>query len=192
MYIPGHFEVTDSDEIFAFVAANAFGQLISKVDGRFFSTHIPFLLSADRTKLLGHMARPNPQHLELDNQQVLVTFQGPHDYISPAWYASPGVPTWNYQAVHIYGLCKVFDEPEQLKAVVESLTTTYESSFDTPWLPDYRPAMLNVIIGFEISIEETQCKFKLNQNRSAQDRERVAVQLEKLGSHRLAQAMRKI
>ena len=95
MYVPEHFEVTDADEIFAFVAANAFGQLISKVDGRFFSTHIPFLLSADRTKLLGHMARPNPQHLELDNQQVLVTFQGPHDYISPAWYASPGVPTWN-------------------------------------------------------------------------------------------------
>ncbi len=31
MYIPRHFEVTDRDEIFAFVEANAFGQLISTV-----------------------------------------------------------------------------------------------------------------------------------------------------------------
>lgn len=49
MYIPRHFAVSDRDEMFAFIEANAFGQLISSVAGRPFSTHMPFLLSADRT-----------------------------------------------------------------------------------------------------------------------------------------------
>ena len=38
MYIPENFSVTDNDEIFAFIEANAFGQLISNVGGRRFST----------------------------------------------------------------------------------------------------------------------------------------------------------
>ena len=103
MYIPKHFEVTDEDEIFAFIEENAFGQLISHVKGRLFSTHLPFLLSENRKKIVGHLAGKNPQQSELEGQEVLVSLEGPHDYISPAWYSSPGVPTWNYQAVHVYG-----------------------------------------------------------------------------------------
>ena len=93
MYIPKHFEITDKSEIFAFVEANAFGQLISNVDGRLYSTHLPFLLSKDRYKITGHLALQNPQLAEIDMQEVLVTLEGAHDYISPAWYSSPGVPT---------------------------------------------------------------------------------------------------
>ncbi len=93
MYIPKHFEITDKDEIFSFVEANAFGQLISNVSGRFFSTHLPFLLSEDRSKIVGHMALQNPQHAEIDGQEVLITLEGAHDYISPSWYRGPGVPT---------------------------------------------------------------------------------------------------
>ena len=48
MYIPKHFDVTDNEEIFSFVEENAFGQLISQVDGRLFSSHIPFLISKDK------------------------------------------------------------------------------------------------------------------------------------------------
>ena len=50
MYIPRHFEIIDKDEIFAFIESNAFGQLVSSVEGRLFSTHMPFLLSGDRSK----------------------------------------------------------------------------------------------------------------------------------------------
>ncbi len=60
MYIPKHFEITDKSEIFAFVEANAFGQLISNVDGRLYSTHLPFLLSKDGSKITGHLALQNP------------------------------------------------------------------------------------------------------------------------------------
>ena len=190
MYIPKHFEVTDSNEVFAFIEANGFGQLISNSGGQLFATHIPFALSEDKTKLVGHLAKQNPQTQDIEGQEVLVTLQGPHDYISPSWYASPGVPTWNYQAVHIYGQCKCFSEPEALGELVESLTAQYESQFATPWQPEYRPAMLGAIVGIEISISDLQCKYKLNQNRSQQDQQQVIAQLEANGSHQLAEAMR--
>ncbi len=189
MYIPKHFEITDETEIFAFIEENAFGQLISQVDSRLFSTHVPFLLSDDKTKLIGHLARQNPQHSGLEGQEVLVTLGGPHDYISPAWYATPGVPTWNYQAVHIYGGCKVFRDAEQLKDLVDALTNKYESAFEKPWLPEYNSSMLNAIVGVEISINEIQCKYKLSQNRSSLDKTQVIKQLESIGSLELSEAM---
>ena len=191
MYIPRHFEVTDHDEIFAFIEANGFGQIISLLQGKLFSTHIPFLLSSDKQKLVGHLAKQNPQHFDMDKQEVLVTLQGPHDYISPSWYQSPGVPTWNYQAVHIYGVCEVFDDHEKINIIVDSLTEKYESSFEVPWLPDYKASMLGAIVGIEVSIKEIQCKYKLSQNRPEGDREQVIKQLENTGSGSLAEAMRR-
>ena len=103
MYIPKHFNVSDKEEILAFIKGNSFGQLISLVEGKLFSSHIPFLFRGENQSLLCHVAKNNPQWENIEGQEVLITFQGPHDYVSPSWYSSPGVPTWNYQSVHIYG-----------------------------------------------------------------------------------------
>ena len=189
MYIPKHFEVTDRDVLCAFINENAFGQLVSTVGGKLFSTHMPFLLSDDKTRLTGHVARLNPQHAELDGQEVLVTLQGPHDYISPSWYASAGVPTWNYQAVHIYGRGRVFDDTDALRSVVAALTEKYEAAYERPWQPDYKAAMLSAIVGVEVTISEIQGKFKLSQNRPAQDQRQVVTQLKAQGADALAAAM---
>ena len=86
MYLPEHFRVSDQDEIFALLDANAFGQLVSVEDGRPSVSHLPFLLSTDRRYLHCHLARQNSQWRQLEGQQVLATFQGAHDYISPSWY----------------------------------------------------------------------------------------------------------
>ncbi|MBL4622449.1 MAG: FMN-binding negative transcriptional regulator [Immundisolibacteraceae bacterium] len=189
MFIPKEFQVTDLAEAFRFIEANSFGQLISNCEGRLFATHIPFLLSKDQTRLTGHIARLNPQGGDIDGQEVLVTLQGAHDYISPSWYVGPGVPTWNYQAVHIYGLCKLFNDPSAIEEVVDNLTNKYESSLPDPWKPEYNPSMLGAIVGVEITITDIQCKYKLSQNRSAEDRQQVIKQLVKNGSDQLAEAM---
>lgn len=189
MYTPKHFEITDLSEIFAFIEANAFGQLISQVEGRLFSSHIPFLVSEDKTRLFGHLARQNPQHLELEGQEILITFQGPHAYISPTWYSSPGVPTWNYQVVHVYGQCTVFDDADRLKQLVDTLANLYEKGSENPWQPDYKEILLNAIVGVEIHISEVQCKYKLSQNRSEQDQKQVAQHLQQQGSNQLADEM---
>jgi len=192
MFIPKSFHITDKEEIFAFIQANAFGQLISSKDGRLLSSHIPFLVSEDKTKLIGHLAKMNPQAQDIEEQQVLISLQGAHDYISPSWYEGAGVPTWNYQAVHIYGECKTFNEAEALKVVVNSLSEKYESAFEEPWQPNYKAAMLGAIIGFEVTINDIQAAYKLSQNKSDTDRERVIKELENLGSNELATAMKSV
>jgi transcriptional regulator len=189
MYIPKDFEVTDKKEIHAFIEANAFGQLISNSNGRLFSTHIPFLLSSDKSSLIGHLAKQNTQAHDIEGQEVLVTLQGAHDYISPSWYTSPGVPTWNYQAISIYGRCKVLNSTDAVSELVDTLTTKYESNFSSPWQPEYKPSMLGAIIGIEILIGEIRCKYKLSQNRSTKDQEQVIEQLKLNGSNKLAAAM---
>ena len=192
MYIPKHFDITDDEEIFSFIEANAFGQLISTVEGRLYSTHIPFLLSPGNKQLLGHVAKENPQWKDLDGQEVLITLLGPHAYISPSWYSSPGVPTWNYQAVHVYGTCHAFNDASRLIQLIESLTAKYESTFDQPWQPDYPASMLKAIVGIEIEISELQCKYKLSQNRSSQDRSQVTKALGARGSNQVEKAMREL
>jgi transcriptional regulator len=131
MYVPDHFKVSEQEEIYSFLEANAFGQLISLQDNRLTASHLPFLLSSDRKNLRCHLARQNTQWQQLGDQQVLVTFLGPHDYISPSWYQTPGVPTWNYQALHVYGHCRVFDAADELAALVDSLSRRYESAFES-------------------------------------------------------------
>jgi transcriptional regulator len=191
MYIPKHFEITDNEEIVKFIEANGFGQLISLVEGKLFSTHIPFILSKDRTRIIGHVAKNNSQWKEIDGQNALVTLEGPHGYVSPLWYSTPNLPpTWNYQAIHIYGKSSTIHDTKKIKNIVHSLTAQYESVFDEPWQPSYDERMLTSIVGIELEITDIQCKYKLSQNRSDLDRKLVAERLEKLGATKLAKAMK--
>ena len=191
MYIPKHSEITDETEISKFIEANSFGQLISLIDTEIVSTHIPFLFDAESRVLLAHMAKANPQWQQIQEQKVLVTLQGEHAYISPCWYESAGVPTWNYQAVHIRGIAESFTDPKKLKRMVDKLTKQNESGYPDPWQSDYSASMLRGIIGIEISITSIQCKFKLSQNRSVQDQSNVQEQLADRGHEALANAMTK-
>ena len=191
MYIPKHFEITDETEISKFIEANSFGQLLSLIDTEIVSTHIPFLFDAESRVLLAHMAKANPQWQQIQEQKVLVTLQGEHAYISPCWYESAGVPTWNYQAVHIRGIAESFTDPKKLKRMVDKLTEQNESGYPDPWQSDYAASMLRGIIGIEISITSIQCKFKLSQNRSVQDQSNVQEQLTDRGHEALANGMNK-
>lgn len=169
MYIPPSFVVKEQSTIDQFIENNPFGQLISLHQGQLFSTHIPFWYDAKNSTLTGHMARQNPQHSDLEQQQSLVTLSGAHGYISPTWYAVNSVPTWNYQAVHIYGECQVFSDTDRLQYLVNKLANKFEQHLDDPWVPAYQASMLKAIVGFELHISSIECKYKLNQNRSAAD-----------------------
>lgn len=193
MYTPSYFSETDPARIASLIEANAFGVLISVVDGRASASHIPFLYDQTDGVLLGHLARANPQWKTLSSaQDVLVIFQGPHAYVSPSWYQGPGVPTWNYAVVHIHGEAATFDEPERLRTLVDALTGRYESSHSPPWSGFYDHRMLESIVGIEIRITDIQGKFKLSQNRSAEDRQSVCGHLRDGGlseAERLARMM---
>lgn len=116
MYIPKHFKVTDFDEIQGFIQENSFGTLVTTKQGTPIATHLPLALhkQGDEFYINGHMAYGNPQWrtFGVENENVLVIFQGPHAYISSSWYKDENVPTWNYQAVHVYGTASIMSEQE--------------------------------------------------------------------------------
>lgn len=182
MYTPRHFSVTDAETLAAFIRDNAFGTLVTLAAGRAEASHIPFLFDGERGVLSAHLAAANPQAQRLaEVDQALVMFQGPHGYISPSWYESSDVPTWNYTTVHVYGRPEIVHDDTEVRDIVDSLTRKYEAQFDQPWQPAYDGRLLKAIVGFRIHVTETQGKFKLSQNRSTQDRANVIRELKKTG-----------
>lgn len=189
MYIPSHFRVDDRELMDRFILENSFGLLVSMENGAPAASHLPFHYS-DNT-LLCHVAKANPQWQNLEAQRVLVIFPGPHAYVSPSWYEGPGVPTWNYQAVHVYGRATSFRDEARLAELVQTLSSLHESGSDSPWNGEFDSRMLQAIVGIEITIEEIQGKYKLSQNKSEQDRRNVIERLESQGETALAQQMRR-
>ncbi len=175
MFIPSSFRIDDHDTLLAFIERYGFATLISTdPNGVPFATHVPLLLDRSSDLLLGHIARANPQWETFGDRESLAIFHGPHAYVSPSWYTvAPAVPTWNYAAVHVYGTPRVIDA-DRTADVVDRLVSKYEKPRPNPWpgeLPDdYRRRLLAGIVGFEMPLTRIEGKFKLGQNRSAEDR----------------------
>jgi len=179
MYTPSDFAVTDPAALARLVESNSFGLLCSQREGRLEASHLPFLLDAARARLRGHMARANPQWQGFaPMSEVLVVFQGAHAYVSPAWYASPhAVPTWNYEAVHVYGVPRLVEDDAEKETLLSDMVRRYESGRATPWrypegaeYAELLARMRRAIVAFEIAIVRMEGKAKLSQNRDAADR----------------------
>ncbi|MGH8291050.1 MAG: FMN-binding negative transcriptional regulator [Steroidobacteraceae bacterium] len=172
MYLPDAFRSSDLADLDRLAAHNAFGTLISQVDGAPFASHLPVLYrrAEARVTLTGHWARANPQWRGIEGQRVLFILHGPHAYISPRWYVEPqkNVPTWNYAVAHVYGRLRVIHETQELERIVTALATQYEAGAQEPWRFEdtggARRARLKAIVGFELCADDVQVKMKLGQN----------------------------
>jgi transcriptional regulator len=186
IYSPAAFQETDRDALHALIEAHGFATLVSPDAEDPLITHLPLLLDRGRGAagtLIGHVARANPHWRRLkERPDALALFHGPHAYVSPSWYGvHPSVPTWNYAVVHAHGRARLIEEAGALEGLVRRLVDTFESSRPAPWrmeLPaDYQQGMLRGIVGFEIELTRLTGKFKLSQNRTPDDRQRVAAAL---------------
>jgi transcriptional regulator len=184
LYQPTHFTETNPASIAARMEARGFATLVSTRDGEPQVSHLPlFFLPEEGPNgtLYGHLAKANPQAGCTPGERVLAIFHGPHAYVSPSWYATPGVPTWNYCTVHARGRVRLIADPAGNAAVVRALTERYDPSVALPDGPVLAPAawdkMLGGIVAFAIEVDRLQAKFKLSQNRSREDRQRVVAQL---------------
>lgn len=186
MYTPKTFRSNDAPMLFDFIDQNSFALLVSQLDGVPIATHLPILL--DRTAgetgtLFGHLARENPQW-RMTERRVMVVFSGPHAYVSPTWYAADNVvPTWNYVAVHAYGVFQVIDDHKTTVQMLRSLTARFEQSMPQPWSfsedDAYVDKLARGIVAFQIEIERLEGTWKLSQNHSSERRHRVAEALRK-------------
>lgn len=185
MYIPPSHAETRPEVLFDYIEAHPFGALITNDPATgFFATHLPLVLKRDQGahgSLEGHIALANPHHkhagADLDRSlDAFVIFSGPDAYITPSWYPSTAehgrtVSTWNYIAVHVYGKLRFIRDPEFLRRHVEELVVIHEGPRAEPWTMAHAPAdfisqMLKATIGFELTIERMEGKWKMSQNRS--------------------------
>jgi transcriptional regulator len=187
MYIPKHFEEKDKSKLLGFMQSNSFVTLVSNLNGVPFASHIPLVIETygDDIKLVGHLAKGNQQCAALGHGETLAIFTGPHAYVSPTLYEEKSsVPTWNYIAVHAYGVPKVIDfsERETLEHMMDDIIDTYDASYKEQWhsLSDaYRTSMMKGIVAFEMPVTRLEGKYKLSQNRSEVDQHNVADALSK-------------
>ncbi|UUD43279.1 FMN-binding negative transcriptional regulator [Bacillus pumilus] len=198
MHIPSFFQVKDLEEVKAFIQSHSFATVVTTTYEKPIATHIPvsFHQIEDSYVITGHMAIGNPQWKTFEeNEKVLVIFQGPHAYISSSWYEKEAVPTWNYQAVHVYGKAELLEKAELVKELTKMLET-YESHREQPVLwhtlsNELLEKQMKGIVGFKIIIDEVQAAFKLSQNRHERDYAHIIEQLEAEGEVELADAMKK-
>jgi transcriptional regulator len=192
MYVPSHFAETRLEVLHDLIRAQPLATLVTLEDGGLVANHIPLELDpaiGPHGALRGHVARGNSlwkaHRAELD---ALAIFQGPHGYITPSYYATTAatgevVPTWNYVTVHAYGPLQVKDDPVWLRRFVEQLTERHEATTgEPPWRIGDAPErfverVIKAIVGIEIPIARIEGKWKVSQNRTAEDRAGVVAGL---------------
>ncbi|KAF7904351.1 hypothetical protein EAF00_001685 [Botryotinia globosa] len=181
------------------------------------NSHIPWIIDADFDdntsglgRLRGHIARQNPQAKAiiesctadkspasnvLEND-VLLLFNGPvHHYVTPKFYKQTKpdtgnvVPTWDYEAVELYGKAKVYYDSKSaesgaflakqicdLSEHMETSVMGYGKTAGThPWKVEDAPEryielLTKNIIGIEIKITSMSGRFKWSQEKNVNDR----------------------
>lgn len=178
MYLPPQFK-GDRVQAAGLITAHPFASLISVDDsGLPYVTHLPLHLEQRRSLdsaepdfvLLGHVAKPNPHWRYLQARpQAVVTFLGPHAYMSPKVYPDLArVPTWNYLAVHCTVEATLIEDPPGKDALLKKLIGDHEPPYAEQWRglgDEFAHKMLAGIVAFELQVSDLQCKIKLNQHR---------------------------
>jgi transcriptional regulator len=184
MYTPKHNLVSDRALLIETMRAHSFAILIgpqtgSEPHGTLTATHLPLVVKdeGEHGLLEGHFAHANSHWKSLAGQETLVVFSGPHSYVSPTLYVEPlSVPTWNYIAVHAYGVLTLVEDEAGKDALLAGLIGAHEPAYAEKWreMPDgFRRSMLAGIVGIRIPIARIEGKYKLSQNRPEEDRRSV-------------------
>ena len=200
LYVPAHFVPQERCAAMRIMHDYPFATLVTTVTAREEApgstkrgvaadtsiTHLPLVHVPDcepHGTLFGHFARANPHSAYAEAAESIAVFHGPHAYVSPSLYEDPAgsVPTWNYAVVHAHGTLDLATDPAQTRAILDTMIHRFEALRPNPWtlaLDAARlDALVGAIIGFRLRIKRVEAKFKLSQNRSGEDRRRVAAAL---------------
>lgn len=205
MYRPSAFAVDDASVLHDVIRNRVFATIAAVRDGAVVFAYAPLIVDAENGALGGirfHLAIGNPLAKLEDGARVSISLMAADAYVSPDWYRKlVTVPTWNYIAVEGEGAVWRTSRAELRKLVIDLSAQEEEKLLPKPpWLIDKVPperteALLNGIVGFSLSFERLQGKFKLSQDKSQDDFEGAIAGLEARGdaaSLAVAREMRKI
>lgn len=165
------------DDALAVVRARSFGMLCLNGENGPLVSHIPFEISADGTHVLLHLTRSNPIARANLSAPVILVVSGPDAYVSPDWYGGEDqVPTFNYVAIHLRGTLSLMPQTT-LHGHLDRLSAQFEHQLapKTPWTSDKMSMgamdrMMRMILPFRLDITSVDSTFKLNQNKTAEQR----------------------
>jgi len=181
MYLPAKFAV-DATIAPDFIRSYPFATLIAFDGAEPLINHLP--LNYEDHALWGHMAFTNSSWKAMKDQKVTAVFHGPHAYVDHRYYVEPRmeVPTWNYAVVHVSGVLRTLHDRNELISALDRLQKAMRpaESWANNTPPDLaREGVLEKsIVGLKIDINDIQVKFKLSQNKSTENQDRVMEALE--------------
>ncbi|TXK73778.1 FMN-binding negative transcriptional regulator [Mesonia sp. HuA40] len=185
MYYPKAYQKKDKSYIFDFIKAYPFCSMVIQGE-ELLATHIPIMLdgNADAFKLIGHIAKSNPQFEYLKSgTEALFIFQGPQAYVSSSWYPHKDISTWDYSAVHVNA--KLFPRSQrQLEKDLKILVNHFESRQENPLYYEDLPRNLiekhlPLILGFQAIPYKIQAIAKYHQKQSQETQIEVCKHLSK-------------
>jgi transcriptional regulator len=205
MYTPKPYEERDLAVLHQGMRDWSFATLITCGAQKTQATHLPFLLDTSRGGkgvLTTHLARANAQYQDLKaGAEALIIFQGPHAFVSPSWYENRHTfPTWNYTAIHLRAKPRLIEEPDQIFDILRRTVGTYDTPLGGAWSLDSMPTdytflRIRAIAGVEFEIAYIEGKYKLNQDKTPEDRRGVIEALEASGTAQekaVAELMRRL
>ncbi len=175
--------MTDPEEVKRLIRNNPWATFVSASSNGLVASHYPVLLddTCSDITILSHFGRPDDVLHELGQHEVLVIIQGPHDYVSPSWYA-PGdlIPTWNHVTAHLYGTPVILGEDENY-AVLCQLTNHFEHHQPqgralTDDEAGTRRAAKGTA-GLRLRVDRFEARAKLSQNKPDDVRDNIAAHL---------------
>lgn len=160
--------------------------------------HTPLISTGDGA-IQFHLARGNAltRHLSA-GADALIVVNGPDAYVSPRWYDNRDtVPTWDYVALELEGRVRKMAD-EGLEAFLHAAILKHEGRLGgEAWLAGESSekvwsGLFRGIVGFELEVLAWRPTLKLSQNKSAEERARIAEGLEAAGHAALAHLVREL
>lgn len=156
-------------------------------------TRVPFAADFEDgrlRRLRAHLHGRNQQVENLDGTAALVAFSGPDAYVSPNWRtAQDRGATWDYTAVHVWGLVTVRTDRAFFDRLIGDLAEAAEArvaglSEKPAWsmknvTEDYVERLRPRLCAFEIAVSQIEAIAKLHQNFPDADARGVAAHLAK-------------
>jgi transcriptional regulator len=186
------FHIAGREEMAVLVREAGFGILVVPAEAGLRAVHVPVLLDGDRLRF--HVSRSNLVYQALvAGTEALFVANGPHAYISPDWYGlDDRVATWSYVSVELNGPVAPLSE-DALVLMLDDMSAEHEQRLlpKTPWTRDKMSpgrfdGLLKAIAGFELHITDWRGTAKVDQDKPAYVRSRVATALGKQGEEQMA------
>jgi transcriptional regulator len=181
MYVDPDYAEPDLDEVTRLIEAQPFATLVTD-EPELRIAHVPVQVRREpELQIVAHVAGLDPFAESIRQRaRILVSVLGPSVYVSPAWYASRGLPTYNFVAIELRGRAEPLDDPDAVRAHLMRLVQDHEQALNPgdqkarwrvdEWARDRTTELLPELQAFTLRVEQVTAKVKMGQNRTEGDR----------------------